>query len=297
MKTLQKLLLLFLLNLTTALIHAQPNGHWKVVGNPATGIDGVAAGSNFLGTDGTNNVPLQLGTFGIPRMFIQNNTGPTAGFVGVNTAAPNQLLTINGGNINAETSTTGYMINNRFVLLTKGNTANIFGGVDAGISNTTGFFNAFYGFQAGYSNSSGVNNTFIGSSTGVSNISGGGNTFIGEDVGAMNIAGNLNTFMGQDAGFFNNGNDNSFVGAEAGFNNSSGNLNVSIGKNAGNSNVTGNNNTCLGANAFAVGINAANLSNTTALGTNAQVTTDNTMILGSNTIGLALGFPGRPVDH
>jgi hypothetical protein len=60
---------------------AQPP-YWKLNGNPFVGPDAVTVANNFFGTDGANNTALRLGTFGITRMFIQNNTGPTAGFVG-----------------------------------------------------------------------------------------------------------------------------------------------------------------------------------------------------------------------
>jgi hypothetical protein len=47
----------------------------------------------------------------------------------------NQLLEVNGGNIKLGTSTAAYMIGPDSVLHHKGNTSNIFVGVDAGRSN------------------------------------------------------------------------------------------------------------------------------------------------------------------
>lgn len=67
--------------------------NWQLGGNPNPPMN---TGNNFLGSDATNNIPIRLGTFGITRMFIQNNTGPTAGFVGINTPAPVQRLDVNG---------------------------------------------------------------------------------------------------------------------------------------------------------------------------------------------------------
>lgn len=89
---------------------AQPFGHWRTVGNPAAGIDAVGPGTNLLGTDGTNNFSIQLGTFGISRIFLQNNTGPTAGFVGIgnNFLTPLSRLHLSGdGGILSSNNTFG----------------------------------------------------------------------------------------------------------------------------------------------------------------------------------------------
>lgn len=69
--------------------------NWQLGGNPNPPMN---TSNNFLGSDGTNNIPIRLGTFGITRMFIQNNTGPTAGFVGIgnNFSTPLSLLNLNG---------------------------------------------------------------------------------------------------------------------------------------------------------------------------------------------------------
>ena len=49
---------------------AQPGNtlHWKLGGNPLTGIDAVNATNNILGTN--INVPLRVATNGIQRMII-----------------------------------------------------------------------------------------------------------------------------------------------------------------------------------------------------------------------------------
>lgn len=112
MKVGQKTSLLFVFLLLTTMVYAQPFGHWRVLGNPTIGIDAVTAGSNFLGTDGTNNIPIRLGTFGFTRMFIQDNTGPTAGFIGIGTIAPPFHLSLDndGGILALGTTASGALV-------------------------------------------------------------------------------------------------------------------------------------------------------------------------------------------
>ena len=60
---------------------------------------------------------------------------------------------------------------------------NLFIGLDAGITNTSGFDNTFIGREAGYSNDSGNSNIFIGELAGSTNLSGDDNVFIGKQAG------------------------------------------------------------------------------------------------------------------
>ncbi len=53
----------------------------------------------------------------------------------------------------------------------------------AGMSNTTGFFNAFFGDNAGRNNTIGSNNTFIGGAAGINNLTGSFNVFVGNSAG------------------------------------------------------------------------------------------------------------------
>jgi trimeric autotransporter adhesin len=189
---------------------------------------------------------------------------------------------------------------------------NAFIGAGAGISNTTGVHNLFLGTGAGYANVSGGYNSFIGSGAGVSNSSGNGNVFIGPNsgrtntigtdnlclgsgAGYANVSGSFNSFLGSAAGSSNTtGAGNVFLGSNAGYTNSTGNSNLFLGSAAGYSNVGGSNNIFLGDGAGSTnttGMNntylgksasgSAALTNATAIGANASVTTSNTVVLGS----------------
>lgn len=93
--------------------------NWQLGGNAAPVL---TAGNNYLGSGGTTNLPLKIGTFGINRLFIQNNTGPTAGFVGIGTnfSAPQSMLHIHDGFSSSFQMTnffTGATANNGFRIL------------------------------------------------------------------------------------------------------------------------------------------------------------------------------------
>ncbi|MDP4199334.1 MAG: hypothetical protein Q8922_10720 [Bacteroidota bacterium] len=121
---------------------------------------------------------------------------------------------------------------------------NSFSGYEAGYSNTSGYENTFLGSRAGYSNTTGYDNVFTGHWTGLSNTTGFNNTFSGDHAGAGNTTGNYNTFSGQLSGTANStGSYNTFTGSQTGEGNSSGALNTFTGYQAGYSNTTGNNNT------------------------------------------------------
>lgn len=76
---------------------------WQGTGYPpCPGPQCVGIGTNFIGTGATNNIPINLGTFGTTRIHINNNTGTTAGFVsiGTNFTAPQSMLHLDNVNTN-----------------------------------------------------------------------------------------------------------------------------------------------------------------------------------------------------
>lgn len=172
---------------------------------------------------------------------------------------------------------------------------NVFFGSNSGSSITTGVNNAFFGFNSGRANTTGKQNMFLGTNSGISNTVGDNNNFIGFYAGQANTTGTENTFLGTYAGYANTtgqynsfigfysgienttGNQNLFLGIAAGRNSTVGNSNSFIGTNSGYSNTTGSNNTYIGY--FAQG--TAALTNATAIGANASVTTSNTIVLGN----------------
>ena len=245
-----------------------------------------------------------------PSGFIQNTTSqqPATSFNigGTGTAnilnaatqfnlAGNRVLTVNGGL--GPTS-------NTFVGVNAGNTSttadsNSFFGFNAGAFITTGFGNSFFGSSAGTANTTGGGNSFFGLSAGAANTTGGSNSFVGNSVGLRNTTGNGNSFFGEGAGFRNTtANGNSFFGTSAGFSNTTGQQNAFFGVSAGTSNVTGTGNTFIGTGAnfdvinptgdnnTLLGLNAvvvSGVSNGTAIGAGARVSTSNTVVLGRST--------------
>ena len=134
-------------------------------------------------------------------------------------------------------------------VLSNGGTGNIFVGVNAGTNNTNGMFNAFVGVNAGTANTDGSRNSFFGRGAGFNNITGSENAFFGAGAGFTSTTGSGNVFLGDKAG-----NDNT-----------TGSNNVFIGLNSGNPNV------------------ATQVTNSVAIGANAVVSQNNTIVLGTST--------------
>jgi len=141
---------------------------------------------------------------------------------------------------------------NVFIGVSAGNSTttgddNVFIGDRAGFSNTTGENNVFIGEAVGYYNTTGIDNVFIGDRAGVENIDGENNVFIGDRAGYYNTTGDNNVFIGDRTGFYNQiGVDNVFIGDRAGLENIDGENNVFIGDRTGLYNTTGDNNVFMG---------------------------------------------------
>ncbi|MEO8435079.1 MAG: tail fiber domain-containing protein [Pyrinomonadaceae bacterium] len=124
-------------------------------------------------------------------------------------------------------------------------------------------------------------NTFVGVEAGTNNaptlFAGSGNSFFGQNAGFTNTQGVSNAFFGRDAGRLSNGTNNAFFGA-----------------NAGDTHTTGNGNTMIGAQAD---VGAANLTNATAIGFNALVTQNDSLVLGSGVnVGIGTTAPAAKLD-
>lgn len=223
--------------------------------------------------------------------------------------------TLSGNILNAATQ---YNIAGSRVL-SAGGTDNIFAGLFAGTSNTTGIRNSFFGSGAGAANTTNEN------------------SFFGWNAGAFQTAGQFNSFFGSGAGRSFNGSNNSFFGYATGSQGDSGTGNTFIGYSADLSpaGAIGDNNTLLGANtrvtqfaggagipvhnatviganasvssanvtnATVVGVNASvvsssfNVRNATALGANATVTASDSLVLGNGAnVGIGISAPTRPL--
>jgi hypothetical protein len=113
-------------------------------------------------------------TANVQRMIVTNT-----GDVGIGNTAPSAKLDVTGI-INTSTQ---YNIGNNKVLSAPA--SNIFAGITAGNTNTSGDGNAFVGAGAGSHNTSGSGNSFFGGGTGFQNMTGNDNTYIGTSSGGL----------------------------------------------------------------------------------------------------------------
>lgn len=170
---------------------------------------------------------------------------------------------------------------------------NTYVGQFSGALGTTASDNVFIGSRAGYSNSEGTRNVAIGKEAGrnltVSNY----NSLIGYRAGYNTTTGINNSMIGYAAGFTNTiSSNNSFVGMFSGYN-STGSNNTFIGQRAGIDNTSGSYNTYIGSNATG----SASLTNAMAIGANASVTGDSSIVLGDNAkVGIGNTAPGYDLD-
>ncbi len=211
--------------------------------------------------------------------------------IGIGTTAPSEKLDVNGS-INLSQGNEIKIGGERALKLDVNR--NMMQGEQAGNALTSGVNNNFIGNRAGRVNTTGSNNSFIGYRAGLRNTTGDGNMFLGYRAGHFNTTGSNNFYGGLNAGYnsttglnnialgtnagFNlgDGKDNTLVGRDAGFN-TTGNRNAFIGTDAGKSNTTGFDNTYIGYNASG----NATLENATAIGANASVTANNSVVLGN----------------
>lgn len=221
-----------------------------------------------------------------PAAFAQN--------VGIGTNTPAYKLDVTGHINISEYS--GYRINKVPVLSGNGS-YNIFVGPYAGAGTPPypvidgGSMNTMMGYEAGYSNYGGKANTCVGFKSGREASSANHNAFLGHSTGLSNTGSN-NTFIGSLSGYNNTfGHSNVFVGKEAGYDNTEGQYNTFVGTQAGTNNETGDYNTFLGYNARPSAL-LPNLTNSTAIGYNAQVFGSNHVRIGNTNVTSIGGYAG-----
>lgn len=157
---------------------------------------------------------------------------------------------------------------------------NSFFGISAGLNSVNGGENSFFGGAAGQS-SAGDRNSFFGFNSGPKNNAN-DNAFFGWDAGRQNSTGTENSFFGLSAGDLNDtGSNNAFYGSLAGEFNKDGGNNTFVGTNSGRANTSQSNNTFIGSNAGVLGGSPPCCNNATAIGANAVVLQDNSLVLGS----------------
>jgi len=167
-------------------------------------------------------------------------------------------------------------------------------GYGASADSLTGIENTGIGAYTMYYNTTGKSNTTLGIGSLYSNTTGTGNVAVGtRALGYSN--GNYNIAVGDSAMFSNNAHGNLAVGtftmrnnntgeyntATGNFallNNTNGHRNVALGDSALSTNTTGSTNTGIG---YLANTSSANLNNATAIGANALVAQNNSLVLGS----------------
>lgn len=156
---------------------------------------------------------------------------------------------------------------------------------DASLSkNTTGGRNNAIGYNALLNNTTGSENTAIGTFALENNINGNRNLAIGQQTLSTNTEGIKNVALGYVTLYSNTtGSNNNAIGDETLFYNTTGNYNTGMGSQAGLRISTGSQNTMIGAQAD-VASGAGALTNATAVGYGAIVTSSNTMQLGNASV-------------
>lgn len=156
---------------------------------------------------------------------------------------------------------------------------NLFIGVAAGEHTTAGYNNSFIGYRAGRANTTGHGITAFGSNAGSGNTIGNDNLFFGSYAGNANSTSSGSIYIGNNSGIVSNAGNNLFLGHYSGNNNTSGAGNIFIGNSAGLGNNTGVNNTLVG---FVSDVAAGTVSNSTGIGKEVVLYSDNQFVAGSN---------------
>jgi len=263
------------------------NGTVTCEADDGGGGGGATLGANtFTGTQTISSGNLALpDTTSISSGVMTLNAAPFAHAYGTS----NTFFGENAGNF----SMTGTGLNTGIGNFSLFNNTTGFGNTAVGTqalgSNSTGQLNTAVGTQALLSNSTGTRNTASGLGALSANFDGGSNTASGWVALTSNNSGFNNTASGALALTANTtGSNNTASGASALSGNTTGSNNTASGGSAGvttisaNRNITGSNNTFLGF-AAGPGVNGTTtpLTNATAIGANAVVSQDNSLVLGS----------------
>ena len=223
----------------------------------------------FLGFAGNTTTTGQYNTAIGVQALLMNTTGIWNTAIGAGALLSNSTGTFNTatGPWTLTSNTTGEM-----------NTAT--GSVTLN-PNTTGSNNTATGAWALGANTTGSSNTASGFGALISNTTGSNNTASGINALDSSTTGNSNTASGSAALYSNTtGGNNTADGQNALYSNTTGWQNTADGYQALYNNTTGSNNTALG---YGSGPDASypNLTNATAIGAFADVTQNNSLVLGS----------------
>ncbi|HZV68231.1 MAG TPA: tail fiber domain-containing protein [Saprospiraceae bacterium] len=253
-------------------------GNGKVLTSDATGIASWQTSASGMGGSGTINF--------LPKFTSSNIIGNSLLFdngssIGINTTTPAGMFHLKGLTNTSQLiidAASGQSNSNPLIKLRNSmgsdlmwihsnNATNIFIGVGAGITESSGIANTFVGGYAGSLNTSGASNTGIGyaalnantsgsanTATGYGalnfNTNGSSNTGLGFSALYANVSGSNNTGVGAGALRYTTGSSNTATGSGALYNNESGSGNTANGTLALFENTTGVNNMAMGVEAL-----------------------------------------------
>ncbi len=292
------------------------------------GNDNNAFGYNALYSNLTGNYNSAFGNYSLNSNTGSNNTAMGYQAGKDNTSNNNAFFGYNAGLKSTTGSDNTYLGTNAGAntsggLATNTGSGNTYVGVGAGIvsynANSTGSYNSFLGVGAGNTPGGGITgnfNTFLGSNAGnlfgrgaPAALSGTSNVFIGYYAGGQGsggaLSGSYNVFLGDHAGkTITSGNYNIFLGFQAGDAILSGSNNIALGQDAGGAITNGTNNTFIGYRGgvtniagglnttygYSADVGSGHLINATAIGANAYVNQNDSLVLGSiNGVNSATG--------
>ena len=256
-----------------------------------------STGVNLCNTAPLNNV-VKVTAIGL-ALCATNITDLSTGSVGVNVPAPNDALdvglgTSTTGDIDVNLNTGAYQISDSSILWHKGNSTNLFVGIEAGnaipLGGGFGDHNVVIGNKAHSTQPMlGNNSVFVGYKAGMNTANLNNSTHVGAGAGQNNIPGaGENTLIGWHAGFNNAGLHNVCIGNLSGFNNA-GFQNTFVGIGSGLGNITGQYNVSIGGGS---GPGLPGISNSISIGNGSQTLNSNSMILGDNTVNVGVGLSG-----
>lgn len=163
--------------------------------------------------------------------------------------------------------------------------------------NTTGSGNSVLGDSAMFNNSTGFQNVALGRNSMYGNTTGFDNVAVGHEALLSNITGSGNSAVGKSALWeLDSGSENTAMGQFALYDLVTGSRNVALGTEAGSRDGTrylasGSDNMFLGAySGPSAGVNTLNFA--TAIGAYAEVSTNNTVVLGRTTDTTVIGATG-----
>jgi trimeric autotransporter adhesin len=246
---------------------------------PGTGggtITGVAAGAGLTGGGTNGSVTLNLDTTKVITA-VDAGTGLTGGGSGgaqtLSLDATKVPLLAANNNFTGSLSTSGAVNATTYNL---NGTLFAYGG---------GNGNAFLGYAGSGRPATGISNTAVGTSSQAALTSGDSNSAVGFATLYANTIGNSNTAMGAQALEFNStGSNNDAIGVAALNGNTVGYYNNAFGGGALRYNIDGQENTAIGDNS-GPDSGSTGLINATAIGANATVSQNDSLVLGQTVAG------------